>query len=290
LYLPITASRGCVRACTFCDIHEHWQYRFRSGENVAEEIINHHKKYGVDNFKFSDSLVNGSLREFKKFTKIISDYNKTVDNPVKWTGQFIVRSSQQLNERYWQDIADSGGGHLSIGVETGSDVVRTHMNKKFTNQDLDYTMDMLDKYNISCIFLMLIGYPTETEEDHQATLDMFTRYQPMANRIIRSINFGSTLGILPGTPLYKNAVDLGIELDQHENNWVAHNNPTLTLERRIERRSEIKQHVLSLGYRFERDTTEHMLKVLENNLEKFNTRLKLKKLIKIKDETTRQNP
>ena len=37
---------------------------------------------------------------------------------------------------------------MAIGVETGSDSVRMHMNKKFNNADLDYTMSMLEKYNI----------------------------------------------------------------------------------------------------------------------------------------------
>ena len=94
------------------------------------------------------------------------------------------------------------------------------MNKKFTNADLDYTMEMLDKYNVTCVFLMVFGYPTETEQDFQDTLDMFKRYTPLANRIIDNINFGATLGILPGTPLYNNAHVYNLELDTHENNLV----------------------------------------------------------------------
>jgi radical SAM superfamily enzyme YgiQ (UPF0313 family) len=190
----------------------------------------------------------------------------------------------QVDEEYWKNIADSGGHRLAIGVETGSDSVRTHMNKKFTNQDLDYTMSMLSKYNITCVFLMIVGYPTETDVDFQDTLDMFSRYQTYANKIIKDINIGSTLGILPGTPLYENATNYRIEIDKHENNWVALDNPDLTLEKRIRRRQLLKEHVLKLGYNIEFDYAEHMLKILENNLETFNKRLKIKKIIKIKHE------
>ena len=34
--LPITGSRGCVRACTFCDIASMWpKYKYRSGSSIA---------------------------------------------------------------------------------------------------------------------------------------------------------------------------------------------------------------------------------------------------------------
>ena len=281
--LPITGSRGCVRACSFCDIHDHWDYRYRSGQNMADEIMYLNKKYNVNEFNFSDSLINGNLKEFKKFTKIIADYNKSSDNPLTWTSQFIVRPNSQVNEQYWQDIAESGGGKLSIGVETGSDSVRLHMNKKFTNEDLDYTMTMLDKYNITCTFLMIVGYPTETDKDFQDTIDMFTRYKKYIP-IITNINIGSTLSILPGTPLYNNSKQFNIEVDKYENNWVALDNPELTLKNRLKRRHMLKDHVLRLGYTIPIDSTEHMLKILDNNTDMFETRLKIKKMIRIKNE------
>jgi hypothetical protein len=67
------------------------------------------KKYAVNEFNFSDSLINGSLKEFKKFIKIIADYNKTLDTSLTWSSQFIVRPKNQVNEEYWKYIAESGG-------------------------------------------------------------------------------------------------------------------------------------------------------------------------------------
>jgi radical SAM superfamily enzyme YgiQ (UPF0313 family) len=281
--LPITGSRGCVRACSFCDIHEHWKYRYRAGENIMAEIVHLNQRYNITQFNFSDSLINGNLKEFKKFTKLLADYNKTTNNKITWSSQFIVRPESQLTEEYWQNIADSGGGSLAIGVETGSDRVRAHMNKKFNNQDLDYTMSMLEKYNITCTFLMIVGYPTETEKDFQDTLDMFVRYRRLANSVITNINIGATLGILPGTPLYYHADEHNIELDKYENNWVALDNIELTLEARLNRRKKLKDHVIALGYYLKRDSTENMMEILEHNKEMFNKRTQIKKMIRIKN-------
>jgi len=281
--LPITGSRGCVRSCSFCDIHEHWKYRYRLGKSIANELLYLNKRYDVNHFSFSDSLINGNLREFNQFTKILADYNDTLSEKISWHSQFIVRSPRQVNEEYWKNIARSGGTNLAIGVETGSDKVRHHMNKKFTNEDLDYTMEMLSKYNITCQFLMIVGYPSETEQDFQETLDMFAKYKHLAPDIIVNVNIGSTLGILPGTPLYKDADHLNIEIDKYETNWVAYDNPTLTLENRIARRARLKNYLDEIGYSLKRDSAEHMMKILDDNKEMFKKRLDIKKMIRIKN-------
>ena len=62
-FLPVTGSRGCVRRCTFCDIHTHWKkYVWRSGKKIAQEMIHQNKLYHKSNFIFTDSLINGSMR------------------------------------------------------------------------------------------------------------------------------------------------------------------------------------------------------------------------------------
>jgi radical SAM superfamily enzyme YgiQ (UPF0313 family) len=285
--LPVTGSRGCVRSCSFCDIHEHWKFRYRSGEGLAKELMHMHQRYGVSDFRFTDSLVNGNLREFKKFIRDLANYNQTQTQKIRWSGQFIVRAETGLNDDYWQLIAESGGNSLAIGVETGSDRVRTHMNKRFTNKDLDYTMARLDQYNITSVFLMIVGYPTETDEDFEDTLEMFTRYQSYANRIIRNVSIGSTLAILPGTPLYHQADELGIELDKYENNWISLDNPELTLPKRLQRRQQLFDHLTALGYSNPKDPTEHAVKILEKNQEMFEKRLTVKRLYRIRQDSQR---
>lgn len=279
--VPITSSRGCVRACSFCDIHAHWKYRYKSGNVTADEMIYLAEKHNIYTFYFTDSLVNGNLKEFKIFCKEMSKYNKNSNKKISWGGQFIVRSEKTLNKQFWQNLKEAGANGLSIGVETGSDAVRQHMNKQFTNDDLDYTMSMLLEYNIPCEFLIIVGYPTETEKDFQDTLDMFSKYKHMANSIIAKVNVGSTLAILSNTPLYDNAHRFRIELDHYENNWVALDNPELTLAVRLSRVRRLETHLKELGYDVY-DINQSTLDGLENNLPKFETRNKVKKIIKLK--------
>ena len=74
--LPVTGSKGCVRSCTFCDIPTQFgKFKYRTGKNIAEEIIELSQKYNIRRFEFTDSLVNGSVKSFKEWLTVLADYN-----------------------------------------------------------------------------------------------------------------------------------------------------------------------------------------------------------------------
>jgi hypothetical protein len=86
--LPVTGSKGCVRDCDFCDIKFAFgRYRYRNGTDIANEIISLSKQYNIRKFQFTDSLVNGSIKVFREFVGLLSQYNK--NNPDKITEDAI---------------------------------------------------------------------------------------------------------------------------------------------------------------------------------------------------------
>jgi|LakMenEpi03Aug12_release.lakeMendotaPanAssembly.Ray.scaffolds.fasta_scaffold210817_2 radical SAM superfamily enzyme YgiQ (UPF0313 family) len=281
-YLTIIASRGCVRKCTFCDIHEHWKYNFRRGSLVVDEMISQSQKYKINEFVFADSLVNGSLKEFKIFLKKLADYNNKVDKKLTWRGQYIVRDSISEGEDHWNLMAQSGCKELWVGIEHGSERIRTHMGKKFKNSDIDYLVQQLEKHDIKAKFLMIVGYPMETQDDFQETLNLIERYKNLAGTIIKSFEISDTLSILPGTPLFNNANHWNIVIDdKFENNWICIDNPDLTLDERINRVKIASQLTIDLGYN-EKTDAHDLLGWLTDNIDKLNNRLKAKRMIKLK--------
>ena len=275
--LPITGSRGCVRACTFCDIHKFWpSFKFRSGYSIAKEMITVFKNTGVRNFVFTDSLINGSIKSFRELCYSLTEYyrdNNLPDRYFTWSGQFICRDSQSFKEKDFELAAQAGMTGVAIGVESGSDRVREHMKKKFTNKDLDFTLSCLEQFGINCYFLMISGYPTETEEDFQDTVNMFHRYEKYAiTGTILGVNLGGTLSLDSGTDLTENAKDLGIHGLSSESDslfgldWRSDNNPNLTLEERIRRRVVLQELLMDLGYNVWNG--DHQLKRLMNSYTK----------------------
>ena len=220
----IWGSRGCVRDCTFCDIHEHWnRFQWRSADSIFTEMIKQHQMYGINLFLFADSLINGNQKEYRKLIRLLADYNnqQPADNRIRWTSFFIFRPQTQMSEEDWRLTAESGALMLLVGVESFVDHIREHLKKKFNNQDLDYGLRMAKKYNINLTLLLIVGYVTETEQDHQEQLQWIRDNSHYAGNPVKIVQLGSTLAILPGTWLARHQQDLGVQL--HSNtvfqNW-----------------------------------------------------------------------
>ena len=252
--LPITGSRGCVRACSFCDIASMWpKYKYRSGQSIAREIKTQVKRYGAKAFRFTDSLINGSMKAFRDMTNELSKFRmsmKTEDRFI-WDSHFIVRSRKQMPPGDFVKMAESGAGTLLIGVESGSPRVREHMKKGYSDEDLHYSLGEIFKNNIKVRFLMIIGYPTETQDDFEQTLRFFDRYAEFGKKgLVEEVNLGLTLNLLPNTPLYNNAEEFGLATTKdHINDWICVQNPTLDFKERLKRRIEAQYYVEKLGYK-----------------------------------------
>lgn len=245
--IPVTGSKGCVRDCSFCNVNDLWnKFKYRSGKSIAEEIIYNYEKTGHKHFYFTDSLINGNVRELVNMMRILTEYRQKTNAEITWGGQWIARKQRGLPKDYYKLIASSGGRNLTIGVETGSDIVRAHMKKGFTNEDLDAEMEQFSLHGITCAFFIMVGYPTESEEDFNDTLRMLKRYT-------KYVADGTLIG-LPNTyfkpdvtaPLMKNDPDV-IHLYNPKSNvlWKGkHSNHLENIRRKL-----ILQKVMNdLGY------------------------------------------
>lgn len=206
--LPIVDSRGCVQACEFCDVIAFWdKFQYLTAENIFDQMQQHIRRYGVYRFQFASSICNGNLKEFKKLLKLVADYNAQTNAQaqIHWIGSFIIRSAGQHNEDMWALIKNSNG-FLLTGVESVIESVRINLGKKFTNADLEHHLTMARKYQVQMNLLMILGYPTETPDDHRAIKQWVVDHKDFANSTVVSVQC-ALIDILPGTQLEK-TVDL----------------------------------------------------------------------------------
>ena len=245
--LPITGSRGCVRKCTFCDIHTHWKkFVYREGEDIAREMIKQSQRYGIYRFMFTDSLVNGSMKAYRSMIQHLAHYNDNVEErqKIKWNGQFIFRPIAQMSEQDWLLTAQSGAEKLSIGIESFSEEIRNHIKKKFSNQDILDGLELMKKYNVRGTFLMIVGYITETDDHINEAKEFILKIKKFRNLI--DLEFGATLGILPGTVLHNMYGDTLIP-GKYENDWVNCETGS-TLEKRLHWLKELKSYSKNLNF------------------------------------------
>lgn len=242
----ITGSRGCVRKCTYCDVERYWpKFRYRSGQSIADEIIENYERFGITRFYFTDSLVNGSLKAFSAQCEALTKYR--FDRPIHWSGQFIFRDRRSLPRDHYEMISQAGGDMFYVGIETGSDRVRAEMGKKFTNDDIEYQLEECSRFGIKIMPLMFTGYITETLQDHYDNLAIFPRWQRfVADGTINGVELGSSLVILSGAPIERMIDTHGIEFvfENGEANtklWWSAANPDLTITERIRRKIEVHE-------------------------------------------------
>jgi len=250
--IGVEGSRGCVRNCTFCDIRSFWKkYKYKDGYRLAQELIHLREVYRVEHFFFNDSLVNGSDKAFRDFCSTLSQYNATAIEPISWSGYYIIKPAINYKEQDWIELKNSGVKSLYIGIESGSESVRDHMKKKFSNADIDHAMTQIQLHGIRCTWLLIIGYPTETEQDFEQTLDLLKRYQHMAlDRTIDTVALGMTMGILPGSPLEELKEQLNITsiVPGQLDGGVTWKNDNSDFRTRIIRRIRAEEEIRALGY------------------------------------------
>ena len=255
----ITGSRGCVRKCTFCDVASLWpKFRYRSGKSIAEEIRKQNQNHGSKMFLFTDSLINGSVKQLIDLCNTLIEYkeNNLIDKDVIWQGQFIARSPKHMSEDVYAIMNKAGCYFVSIGIESGSEKIRNDMKKMFSDEDMDFTFRMCAKYNIKMAWLLMVGYPTETEEDFNKTLNLLERYNWINQKgLIKNIALGPTLEILKGSPLWNEQFNMGINWDETKN-WYLNNN---TKEARINRWLKLKERCEQLNYPIVEKATDHLI-------------------------------
>jgi radical SAM superfamily enzyme YgiQ (UPF0313 family) len=200
LSMNLFATRGCPYQCIYC-YHDFMGlgYRHRSPENVVQEIDLLHKRYGVTYFHFVDD-------EFVMKKDFVHDFCRRIKELGKRHGQqFTWGCAGRVNlmtEELVATLADSGCVLIGYGIESGSQRMLDFIKKKVTVEQAKNAIRLTKKYLgwADCSFM--IGYPGETKETIQETID-FCKELNLAPEVI------FFLTPYPGTELYQMALARG---------------------------------------------------------------------------------
>jgi hypothetical protein len=238
--VQITGSRGCVRNCSFCNVNTHWpSFTWRSAKSIITEIKRTYETHGITDFFFTDSLINGNLKVYMQMVEGLANYNYSTNAKITWGGQYIVRKSSHLSKEYFSLTRDSGAYNLALGVESGSNDVLEHMKKGVTREDLDAFIENFDSHNITCAYMIIIGYPTETDKNFEETMDLlYDHQQYVASGTIHGVTLNTTMSMYQGIPLENQENKIFIRDKSNHNywGWTSTVVPGLDWEKRLQRR------------------------------------------------------
>jgi radical SAM superfamily enzyme YgiQ (UPF0313 family) len=169
-YLAAQGSSSCPYQCSFCNVSKFFgPYKEKNPEQTVTEMLALYKKYGIQLFFMTDSLLNTVATGMSE--KFLAQ-----DTALYWDGYLRVEpiTCETKNTMLWR----RGGFYRArIGVESGSQKVLDLMSKKITIDQTKATISSLAYAGIKTTAYIVIGHPGETEEDFQATLDMVEELQ-----------------------------------------------------------------------------------------------------------------
>lgn len=198
--VPVITGRGCGwGVCSFCsDVTSSAgrTYRSRSSENVLAELRHHNTQHQASRFVFTDLKLNSNVEVWRS---IISGMQAVAPGG-EWIGSVHVgmEDDNGLSEADLRSAAASGCVRLTTGLETGSQRVADLMKKGTRLDAISSFLKSASAAGISCRCTMILGYPGETAEDVQASVEFLANHTREIERV--SLN---RLQIIAGTTLHR---------------------------------------------------------------------------------------
>ena len=176
--LPMLLSRGCVRRCSMCYERILWPaYRHRSVGNVIAEMRDHIERHGISAFACHDLAINGSL----SFLLELCDQIIANGLKVTWWGNAVVHRGMTLDD--YKKLKQAGVHAMEYGVESAAPRTLAKMGKGFSAEDAEHSLRMGEASGITNVINLIVGFPGETAEDHQMTLDFVERNHERIQRV-----------------------------------------------------------------------------------------------------------
>ena len=197
------AGKGCPHRCTYCfnsrmsDIYKGMgkYVRFRSPENIVEEINIVRQKYPLEYISFNDDTFTSNKKWLFSFLEL---YKRKVNLPFLSTCRL-----ENLDDQTVKKMKEAGVDRLNFGVEHGNEAYRMKMlGKNITNATIVDKCKILKKYNIRFHVGNMVMLPGETLNMAYETLRLNQQIKP-------NFAYMSVWQPYPGSKLRQMAVEDG---------------------------------------------------------------------------------
>ena len=172
---------GCDKFCTYCIVpFTRGRERSRKMEEVLEEC-----KCLVDNNYQEITLLGQNVNAYGNDLHLDYDFADLLENVAKLgipRLRFVTSHPWNFTDKMIDVIAkyDNIMPYIHLPIQSGSDKILKKMNRRYTAKEyMDLFNKMKEKIpNVAITTDIIVGFPGETEEDFQKTIDMvnFCKY------------------------------------------------------------------------------------------------------------------
>jgi radical SAM superfamily enzyme YgiQ (UPF0313 family) len=192
----IIGSRGCPSRCIFCASCVVWRRktRFRSPENILEELESVINDFGIRQFNFNDDTFTLRTDNVIRMCEMIIE--KELD--VKWACSTRVTSA---DKEMFEVMKESGCTRIGLGIESANPEVLRNMKKGITVEKASRAVRLAKEAGLEVVSYFLVGNPGENRRSIKDTIDFILEHE--------LDSFPGVVEPLPGTELYEIAKERG---------------------------------------------------------------------------------
>jgi len=194
----LNTSRGCPHRCAFCynEAVNKRKWRGVSARRVVEMIEYMQKHHDVDGVFFHEDNFDVSRKRMTEFCNLLLE--KGIQ--VHW--EHFSRVGYVTEERLALE-KKAGCAVISYGIESGSDELLEEMTKDQTVDQILKAIPIWEKIGIDVAVSIMIGYPDQTIEDVEKSLELVEKIKPFH---VSPTMFNP----YPGTPLFDQVIQRGL--------------------------------------------------------------------------------
>jgi len=170
---------GCNNFCTYCIVpHVRGRERSRRADDIAAEVCQLVKS-GYKEIMLLGQNVNSygkDLEEDMDFPKLLRRLNEIEgDFWIRFMSSHPKDASKELIDAIFD--CEKVAKHLHLPVQSGSSEVLRRMNRRYTVEKYMEIVDMIRSRDpgFSLTTDLIVGFPDESDEDFQGTLDIIRR-------------------------------------------------------------------------------------------------------------------
>ncbi|MBD3233321.1 MAG: radical SAM protein [candidate division Zixibacteria bacterium] len=189
-YTLMVSSRGCPYNCIFCGSSATWgrKVRFRSADNVLDEIDIVVNQHGIRNITFCDDTFTLGKKRVIDICSGIAERGYNLE--------FLCSSRiNTIDENRLEALAKAGCKELSFGIESADEDILHILRKNIDLQKVIPIFEMVKRFGIRVHSSYILGNPGDTRETIEKTIEFAIESGTDAAQF-------SIMTPYPGTPLW----------------------------------------------------------------------------------------
>lgn len=209
-------SRGCPFKCGFCcsAVLRKRRWRATSADKALELIVEPVKRFNLNGIWLrDDEFYIDRERAYR-----ICEWIVRAGLNISWyTSGTRVDVFNRASDEQIAMYKRAGAYVLKFGAESGSDRILKLINKGITVQDTIDANLRAKKHGIIPVFAFMQGFPTETFDEINQTLDL--AFKLKEDNPAAQFESMAPYTALPGTPMYDLAIEYGLDPPKSLSEW-----------------------------------------------------------------------